>query len=783
VDWFILSSMHPSFSTKLSPNSVDMTDGSENTMIVEPVAPAAAVPRQRRSKRAVLVDPRRSPENIADPSPDVAPGDMQARTGHAVSIAGGVAVLRAALRNVPGSPGVYRMLDRKGDALYVGKARSLKARIQNYTHPAGLSNRLRRMVAETAVLEIVVTGTEAEALLLECNLIKRLMPRYNVLLRDDKSFPFIHLTSDHDFPQLTKYRGARDKGGAYFGPFASAGAVNRTLITLQKAFLLRSCSDNVFANRTRPCLLFQIKRCSAPCVGRIEREAYAALLEQAQGFLAGRSHDVQQRLAAEMERASEALDFEAAALIRDRIRALSLVQGHQDIHVAGIVDADVIAAYQAGGQTCVQVFFFRGGQNWGNRAYFPRHDRQLGVEEVLTAFVGQFYDNKPKPPLVLLSHPLVEQALVEEALSLGGGSRVVLSVPQRGDKKKLVDRVALTAREALGRRLAESASQRLLLDGVATAFGLEGPLNRIEVYDNSHIQGSNPVGAMIVAGPDGLMKNAYRKFNIRSLDRAEATPRPPGSAPVLGSASDSLPRERGRVGVGADSETPAETAQTGHSGASSSGEPGIRIPEAGVPGFRALGSAEPRNDETTQAGSAGGDDYAMMREVFRRRFYRALKEDPERERGMWPDLVLIDGGQGQLTQAQAIFAELGIGDVAVVAIAKGPDRNAGRERFFLPGRPAFSLEPRDPVLYFLQRLRDEAHRFAIGAHRARREKAIRGSPLDEIAGIGARRKQALLHHFGSARSVARAGIAEIERVPGISKAVAKKVYDHFHADG
>jgi excinuclease ABC subunit C len=719
-----------------------MTDGPEHAMVIEPAGPAVAAPRQRRAKRAALMDPRRSPDTIADPSPDAAQGeamgDMPPRTGHGVSIAGGVAVLRAALRNVPGSPGVYRMLDRKGDAVYVGKARNLKSRIQNYTHPAGLSNRLRRMVAETALLEIVVTGTEAEALLLECNLIKRLMPRYNVLLRDDKSFPFIHLTSDHEFPQLTKYRGARDKGGAYFGPFASAGAVNRTLITLQKAFLLRSCSDNVFANRTRPCLLFQIKRCSAPCVGRIEGEAYAALLDQAQGFLAGRSHDVQQRLAAEMERASEVLDFEAAALIRDRIRALSLVQGHQDIHVAGIVDADVIAAYQAGGQTCVQVFFFRGGQNWGNRAYFPRHDRQLPVEEVLTAFVGQFYDNKPKPPLVLLSHFLTEQALVEEALSLGG-RRVVLSVPQRGDKKKLVDRIALTAREALGRRLAESASQRLLLDGVATAFGLEGPLNRIEVYDNSHIQGSNPVGAMIVAGPDGLMKNAYRKFNIRGTDRSEAAAMEPEPPPALGSASDSLPRKRGRVGVGADAGT----------------EPVV----------------------------SGCDDYAMMREVFRRRFYRALKEDPERERGMWPDLVLIDGGQGQLTQAQAIFAELGIGDVAVVAIAKGPDRNAGRERFFLPGRPAFSLEPRDPVLYFLQRLRDEAHRFAIGAHRARREKAIRGSPLDEIAGIGARRKQALLHHFGSARSVARAGIAEIERVAGISKAVAKKVYDHFHADG
>jgi excinuclease ABC subunit C len=731
-----------------------MADAPENTLTIEPVGPVVPPPG-RRSKRAMPIDPRRSPENIADSSPDVAageaPGEVRSRAGHAVSIAGGVAVLRTALRNVPNSPGVYRMLDRKGDAVYVGKARNLKSRIQNYTHPAGLSNRLRRMVAETAILEIVVTATEAEALLLECNLIKRLMPRYNVLLRDDKSFPFIRLTDDHEFPQLTKYRGARDKGGAYFGPFASAGAVNRTLITLQKAFLLRSCSDNVFANRTRPCLLFQIKRCSAPCVGRIERAAYAALLDQAQGFLAGRSGDVQQRLAAEMERAAETLDFEAAALIRDRIRALSLVQGHQDIHVPGIVDADVIAAYQAGGQTCVQVFFFRGGQNWGNRAYFPRHDRQLGVEEVLTAFIGQFYDNKPKPPLVLLSHSLVEQALVEEALSLGG-RRVVLSVPQRGDKKKLVDRVVLTAREALGRRLAESASQRQLLDGVASAFGLEGPLNRIEVYDNSHIQGSNPVGAMIVAGPDGLMKNAYRKFNIRNLDRDHAL-----SALQGGEGGDPLRSNgEGEAGLSADALSPTS--------------PRSSPPPMG-----------PRRAETEI--SAGGDDYAMMREVFRRRFFRALKEDPERERGMWPDLVLIDGGQGQLTQAQATLAELGIGDVAIAAIAKGPDRNAGRERFFLPGRPAFSLEPRDPVLYFLQRLRDEAHRFAIGAHRARREMAIRGSPLDEIAGIGARRKQALLHHFGSARSVARAGVAEIQRVSGISKAVAKKVYDHFHADG
>jgi len=627
---------------------------------------------------------------------------------------------------MPAGPGVYRMLDRRGDALYVGKARSLKSRVQNYAHPAGLSNRLRRMIAETAAMEVVVTQTEAEALLLECNLIKRLMPRYNVLLRDDKSFPFIHLTAAHEFPQLTKYRGARTNEGSYFGPFASAGSVNRTLVTLQKAFLLRSCSDSVFATRTRPCLLYQIKRCSAPCVGYIARQGYAALIEQAHAFLSGRSDDVQQRLAAEMQAAADALDFEAAALVRDRIRALSLVRGHQDIHVPGIVDADVIAAHQEGGQTCVQVFFFRGGQNWGNRAYFPSHDRQLPVEEVLTSFVGQFYDNRAKPPLVLLSHQLVEQDLVEEALSLAG-PRVTLAVPQRGDKKRLVDRILATAREALGRRLADSASQRQLLDGVAAAFAIHGPLHRVEVYDNSHIQGTNPVGAMIVAGPEGLVKNAYRKFTIRGLTLTHPAPR------------------------------------------------------AGSPLSRNTGEGAERSE--ADEGLAGGDDYAMMREVLLRRFARAIKEDPERDRGTWPDLILIDGGQGQLNVARVVLDELGIAGVAIVGIAKGPDRNAGRERFFVPGRAPFSLDPRDPVLYFLQRLRDEAHRFAIGTHRAKRTKALGRSPLDEIGGVGVRRKQALLHHFGSARAVARAGLGELERVSGISKTVAKKIYDHFHPDG
>ena len=670
------------------------------------------------------MDPRRAPGAFAGSSQTIEKIDMPQIDGsgpvHVLprGITAGTAAIREALRTMPVQPGVYRMLDRKGDVLYVGKARNLRGRVQNYAHPAGLSNRLRRMIAETAALEVVVTHTEAEALLLECNMIKRLMPRFNVLLRDDKSFPFIHLSADHDFPQLTKYRGARTQEGSYFGPFASAGAVNRTLVTLQKAFLLRSCSDSIFAARTRPCLLHQIKRCSAPCVGRISREGYAILIDQARSFLSGRGDHIQQRLATEMQAAAETLDFEAAALIRDRIRALSLVQGHQEIHVPGIVDADVIAAHQAGGQTCVQVFFFRGGQNWGNRAYFPSHDRQLTVEEVLTSFVGQFYDNRGKPPLVVLSHRLIEHELVEEALSLRG-ARVTLAVPRRGEKRKLVGRIVAAAREALGRRLSESASQRQLLDGVAAAFGLEGPLNRIEVYDNSHIQGTNAVGAMIVAGPDGLIKNAYRKFTIRGIATAQA------------SSGAALTPPSGEVG----------------------------------------------------AVSGGGDDYAMMREVLQRRFARALKEDPERDRGMWPDLVLIDGGLGQLNVAQGVFGELGIDDIAIGAIAKGPDRNAGRERFFLPGRAPFSLDPRDPVLYFLQRLRDEAHRFAIGTHRAKRTKALGRSPLDEIVGIGARRKRALLHHFGSARAVARAGLGELERVAGISKTVAKKVHDHFHGDG
>ncbi|HUZ73932.1 MAG TPA: excinuclease ABC subunit UvrC [Stellaceae bacterium] len=625
----------------------------------------------------------------------------------------GVATIRTALRTLPPTPGVYRMLNAKGDALYVGKAQNLRNRVASYTHLANLSNRLLRMVAETHALEVVVTHTEVEALLLECNLIKRLRPRYNVLLRDDKSFPYIHITGVHDFPRLMKHRGARGEAGDYFGPFASAGAVNRTLIALQRAFLLRSCSDSMFASRSRPCLLFQIKRCSAPCVGRIDRDGYAKLVAEARAFLKGHSKDVQQELARRMQALADRLEFEGAGFLRDRIRALTQVQGRQDINVQHLGDADVIAAHQAGGQTSIQVFFFRGGQNWGNRAYFPSHDKQLGLDAVLAAFIGQFYDNKPPPPAVLTSHVPADRDLLAAALSSRAGHKVELVTPQRGDKRKLVEHALVNAREALGRRLAESSSQQKLLAGLAEAFGLKAPPQRIEVYDNSHIQGTNAVGAMIVAGPDGFIKNAYRKFNIRGAATSAAVP----------------------------------------------------------------------EGESAAARPARGDDYAMMREVLGRRFARALKEDPERANGTWPDLILVDGGAGQLSSVESALAALGIADVPVVAIAKGPDRDAGRERFFRPGLPPVSLEPKDPVLYFLQRLRDEAHRFAIGTHRARRAKGIGASPLDEIAGIGARRKRALLHHFGSARGVARAGLSDLERVAGISRTVAKKVYDHFHAEG
>jgi excinuclease ABC subunit C len=590
---------------------------------------------------------------------------------------------------------VYRMLDGKGDVLYVGKARDLKKRVATYAHVQKLSNRLRRMVAETRSLEVVSTHTEVEALLLESNLIKRLTPRYNVVLRDDKSFPNILITGHHPFPQVSKHRGAKNQKGEYFGPFASAGAVNRTITTLQKAFLLRSCSDPVFQSRTRPCLQFQIKRCSAPCVGRISEQDYAGLVAQARQFLCGESSAIQAQMAEAMQKAAEALDYEAAAAYRDRLRALTQVQAHQGINLDGVADADVIAAHREGGHTCIQVFFFRGGSNFGNRAYFPAHDRELASSTVLAAFIGQFYEARTPPPFLLLSEAPAERELIEEALSITAGRRVQLLVPQRGDKRQAVEHALANAREALARRLSETSSQRRLLQAVADLFGLEGPPQRIEVYDNSHIQGTSPYGAMIVAGPEGFRKNAYRKFTIRGED-------------------------------------------------------------------------------------AAGDDYAMMREVLTRRFSRALKEDPARDQGTWPDLVLIDGGPGQLAAGLAVLAGLGIEDLNVAAIAKGSDRDAGRERIHLPGREPITLAANDPVLYLLQRLRDEAHRFAIGTHRARRSKLIGQSVLDEVGGIGSARKRALLHHFGSARNVARAGLADLEAVPGISKAVARKIYDHFH---
>ncbi|MGO1081197.1 excinuclease ABC subunit UvrC [Inquilinus sp. CA228] len=613
------------------------------------------------------------------------------------SIADGVAVIQAHLRTLPSSPGVYRMLDEAGNALYVGKARNLKKRVFAYTQTGKQPARLLRMIADTVAMEFVVTRSEVEALLLEANLIKRLKPRYNVVMRDDKTFPHIMISGDHAFPRIAKHRGATGPSGQFFGPFASAGSVNRTITALQRAFLLRNCSDSVFSTRSRPCLQYQIKRCTGPCVGYVTEAQYAEQVASAVDFLSGRSQTVQARFGEQMMAASERLDFEQAARWRDRIRALTNVQSHQDINVEGIGDADALAIHEAGGHSCIQVYFFRGGRNYGTRAYFPSHDKSAERDEILAAFLSQFYDSHPPPPLVLLSDEVAETELLAEALTLKADRRVEIAVPKRGDKRRLIEHALNNAREALGRRMAESASQAVLLEGVARVFGLDAPPRRIEVYDNSHLGGTNALGAMIVAGPDGFVKSAYRKFNIKG--------------PV----------------------TP-------------------------------------------------GDDYAMMREVLTRRFARALKEDPDREQEGWPDLVLIDGGQGQLGVVREVFAELGLTEIALVSIAKGPDRDAGRERFFMADRPPFSLEPKDPVLYFLQRLRDEAHRFVIGGQRTRRAGDIARSPIDEIPGIGPRRKKALLLHFGSAREVSRASRQDLEAVDGISEAVAGLIYRHFHPD-
>jgi excinuclease ABC subunit C len=610
---------------------------------------------------------------------------------------------------LPAKPGVYRMMNDAGDVLYVGKAKSLKARVSSYAKSGGHSNRIMRMISETRSMEFVVTATETEALLLEANLIKQLKPRYNVLLRDDKSFAFILIAEDHPAPQILKHRGARKRSGAYYGPFASAGAVNRTLNTLQKAFLLRTCTDSVYDSRTRPCLLHQIKRCAAPCVGLIDEAGYRELVNEAKSFLDGDSQAVQRDLSREMEEASTALDFEKAASLRDRIRAITYVQGAQDINPEGVAEADIFAIHAEGGQTCVQVFFFRAGQNWGNHAYFPRHDREEENAAILSAFIAQFYDGRVPPGLVLTNIEPDQSSLLAEALTLRADRKVTVTTPQRGEKKNLTDAAAMNAREALGRRMAESASQQKSLARLAEALELEAPPRRIEVYDNSHISGTNAVGAMIVSGPDGFEKKHYRKYNIKSTD---LTP---------------------------------------------------------------------------------GDDYAMMREVLTRRFARMLKDDDAETR---PDLIIIDGGKGQLSAVLEVMSELGLDPqaegIAIVGVAKGRretetgdkrvDRTMGAtgEQIVAPGRDPFLLPPRDPALFLIQRLRDEAHRFAIGAHRAKRKKALGANPIDEIPGVGAARKRALLNHFGSAKEIARAKPEDLTAVEGVSAAMAQRIYDFFH---
>jgi excinuclease ABC subunit C len=621
-------------------------------------------------------------------------------------LAVGHAAIENAVKLAPTSPGVYRMLNAANDVLYVGKAKNVRKRLVSYARAnAPQPARILRMIAATVTVEIISTSTETEALLLEANLIKQLRPRFNVQLRDDKSFPYILITGDHWAPQILKHRGAQTRPGQYFGPFASAGAVNRTITALQRAFLVRSCTDGFFESRTRPCLLYQIRRCSGPCTGEIDFPGYTELVREAKDFLSGRSRAVKQELAAEMEKASTELEFETAALYRDRLAALSAIQSQQGINPRTVEEADVFAIHQEGGYSCVEVFFFRTGQNWGNRAYFPRAEKTFTPEEVLGSFLAQFYDDKPPPKLILLSHAIEESELLADALSIKAGFKVEVSTPRRGEKKELIAHALTNAREALGRKLADTATQGRLLEAMVTTLGLPQPPKRIEVYDNSHIQGTNAVGAMVVAGPDGFIKNQYRKFNIKS------------------------------------------------------------------------------------EGLTPGDDYAMMREVLQRRFKRLLTpaDDAARPRPdddsfpQWPDLVIIDGGRGQLNAVREIFQGLGLTQVALLAVAKGPDRDAGRETLFMPDREAIKLEPRDPVLYFIQRLRDEAHRFVIGSHRKLRKKDIREAGLQEIPGIGPSRKRALLHHFGTLKEIERASIADLGKVPGVSAESARKIFEFFHA--
>ena len=619
--------------------------------------------------------------------------------GKAAGALRGHEVIRGYLKQLDTSPGVYRMLDASGAVLYVGKARQLRNRVSSYTRPTGHSARIGRMISATASMMFLTTRTETEALLLEQNLIKQLKPRYNVLLRDDKSFPSILVTSEHAFPQIKKHRGARREKGQYFGPFASNGAVNRTLAQLQRVFLLRDCSDADFEGRTRACLQYQIKRCSGPCVGHINAEDYRELVDEGLSYLSGKSSDIQVRLASDMRAASEAMEYERAGAIRDRLAAMAQVQVSQGINPAGVSQADIIALHQEGGQACVQVFFIRANQNWGNRAYYPRTGGSADPAEILEAFMVQFYDNKPPPPLIMLSEAVERPDMLEEALTAKANRKVSLLVPQRGEKKVLVENALRNAREALGRKLAETASQARLLEGLAKAFGLEAPPQRIEVFDNSHIQGAHAVGAMVVAGPEGWMKSSYRKFNIRG-------------------------------------------------------------------------------DELTP-----GDDFGMMKEVLTRRFSRLVKEDPDRKKGLWPDLLLIDGGAGQVSAVREVMQTMGVEGIAMVGVAKGVDRDAGKEEFHVSGQRPFALPHRDPVLYFVQRLRDEAHRFAIGTHRAKRSKAIGSTPLDGVPGVGAARKRALLAHFGSAKAASRADLADLKAVEGISDKMAETIYSFFHESG
>jgi excinuclease ABC subunit C len=653
------------------------------------VDPATSTPEEE--------DEARLPEASEESAEAVAEGPLA--VGHAA--------IENAVRLAPTSPGVYRMLNAGNDVLYVGKAKNVRKRLSSYARVnAPLPARILRMIAATVSVEIISTTTETEALLLEANLIKQLRPRFNVQLRDDKSFPYILITGDHWAPQILKHRGAQSRPGRYFGPFASAGAVNRTITALQRAFLIRSCTDGFFESRTRPCLLYQIRRCSGPCTGEIDFPGYTELVREANDFLSGRSHLVKKELAGEMEKASTELEFETAALYRDRLAALSAIQSQQGINPRTVEEADVFAIHQEGGYSCVEVFFFRTGQNWGNRAYFPRAEKSFTPEEVLASFLAQFYDDKPPPKLILLSHEIEESALLADALAVKAGNKVEVSTPKRGEKKELITHALTNAREALGRKLSDTATQSRLLEGMVTTLGLPHAPKRIEVYDNSHIQGSNAVGAMIVAGPDGFIKNQYRKFNIKS------------------------------------------------------------------------------------EGLTPGDDYAMMREVLERRFKRLLKP-PEGDAApakadddsfpQWPDLVIIDGGRGQLNAAREIFETLGLTQVSLLGVAKGPERDAGRETLFMPDREAIKLEPRDPVLYFIQRLRDEAHRFVIGSHRKLRKKDIREAGLQEIPGIGPSRKRALLHHFGTLKEIERASIADLGKVPGVSAESARKIFEFFHA--